>query len=58
MDTRQKLEELTVQWDKWTAFCASYFTVMDCHSLSVSVAVVLTLIFTIGLAEIDPMDPR
>jgi hypothetical protein len=29
---------------------------MHCHSLSVSVAVVLTLAFTIGLAETTPTD--
>jgi hypothetical protein len=35
-------------------FYVSNFTVMHCHPLSVSVAVVLTLIFAIGLAETSP----
>jgi hypothetical protein len=42
---------LTPPWDKWTVFHTSYFTVMHCHPLSVSVAVVFTLVFSIGLAE-------
>jgi uncharacterized membrane protein len=37
--------------DKQTVFHTSYFTVMHCHPLSVSVAVVLTLVFAIGLVE-------
>jgi hypothetical protein len=37
-------------------FHSSYFTVMHCHPLSVSVAVVLTLVFTIGLAKTAPAD--
>jgi hypothetical protein len=32
-------------------FHPSSLTVMHCHHLSVSAAVVLTLVFTIGLAE-------
>jgi glycogen synthase len=34
----------------------SYFTVMYCHSLSVSVAVVLTLVLAIDLAKTIPAD--
>jgi hypothetical protein len=37
-------------------FHPSYFTVMHCHPLSVSAAVVLTLVFAIGLAEATPAD--
>jgi hypothetical protein len=40
-----------LQGDKWVVFHISYLTVMHCHPLSVSAAVVLTLAFTIGLAE-------
>jgi hypothetical protein len=47
----QKLEGSTLQQDKWVVFHTSYFTVMHCHLLSVSAAVVLTLVFTIGLTE-------
>jgi hypothetical protein len=36
-------------------FHTSYFTVMHCHPFSVSAAVVLTLVFTIGLAETAPL---
>jgi Na+/proline symporter len=49
-------EESTLQWDKQTVFHTSYFTVIYCHSLSVSVAVLLTLVFTIGLAKTTPTD--
>jgi hypothetical protein len=37
-------------------FLFSYFTVMHCHPLFVSVAVVLTLVFAIDLAETTPAD--
>jgi hypothetical protein len=37
-------------------FHTSYLSVMHCHFLSVSAAVVLTLVFTIGLAETTPVD--
>jgi hypothetical protein len=50
----QKLEESTIQWDKWNVFYASYFTVMHCHPLSLSVAVVLTLVLAVGLMETAP----
>jgi hypothetical protein len=36
-------------------FHTSYFTVMHCHPLSESVAVVLTLVFPVGLAETAPL---
>jgi hypothetical protein len=36
-------------------FHTSYLTVMHCHPLSISAAVVLTLVFTIGLAETAPL---
>jgi hypothetical protein len=49
-------EESTLQQDKRTVFHTSYFTVMYCHPFSVSVAVVLTLVFAIGLAEATPTD--
>jgi hypothetical protein len=49
--TWQKLEESTLQQDKWVVFHPSYLTVMHCHLLSVSAVVVLTLVFTIDLAE-------
>jgi hypothetical protein len=51
-----ELEKSTLQQDKRTVFHTSYFTVMHCHPLSVSVAVILTLVFTIGLAETAPAD--
>jgi hypothetical protein len=51
--SRQKLES-TLQWDKHVVFHTSYLTVMHCHPLSVSVAVVLILVFTISLAETTP----
>jgi hypothetical protein len=56
MHTWQKLEESTLQQDKRTVFHTSYLTVIHCHPLSVSAAVVLTLVFTIGLAETTPAD--
>jgi hypothetical protein len=46
--TWQKLEVLLLQWDKWTFFYAR------CHPSSVSVAIVLTLVFAIGLSETAP----
>jgi hypothetical protein len=52
----QKLEESNLQQDKWVDFHTGYLTVMHCHPLSVSVAVVLTLVFAIGLAETTPTD--
>jgi hypothetical protein len=36
-------------------FHTSYLTVVHCHPLSVSAAVVLTLVFTTGLAETAPL---
>jgi hypothetical protein len=39
-----------------TVFYTSYLTVMYCHPLSVPAAVVLTLVFTIRLAETTPAD--
>jgi hypothetical protein len=51
-----KLEESILQQDKWTVFHTSYLTVMYCHSLSVSIAEVLTLVFAIGLAESTTTD--
>jgi hypothetical protein len=42
--------------DKWVVFHTSYLTVMHCNPLSVSVAVVLTLVFAIGLAKTTPAD--
>jgi hypothetical protein len=47
-----KLEKSTFQWDKQTVFHTSYFTVMYCYSLSVSVAVV----FAKGFAKTAPAD--
>jgi hypothetical protein len=55
-NTQLKLEESTLQWDKRTVFYTSYLTVIYCHSLSVSVAVVLTPVFVIGLAKTSPAD--
>jgi hypothetical protein len=52
----QKLEESTLRWDKWAVFHTSYLTVLHCHPLSVSAAVVLTLVFARGLAETAPAD--
>jgi hypothetical protein len=37
-------------------FYTSYLTVMHCHTLFVSVAVILTIIVAIGLAETAPTD--
>jgi hypothetical protein len=51
-----KLMESTIQWDKRTVFHTSYFSVMYCHYLSVSVVVVFPLVFAIGLAETAPTD--
>jgi hypothetical protein len=53
---QQKLEGSSLQWDKWVVFHTSYLIVMNCHLLSVSATVVLTLVFTIGLAETTPAD--
>jgi hypothetical protein len=50
----QKLEVSTFQQNKRVVFHTSYLTVLHCHPLSVSDAVVLTLVFTIGLAETAP----
>jgi hypothetical protein len=36
-------------------FHPSYLTVMHCQPLSVSAAVVLTIVFAIGLAETAPL---
>jgi hypothetical protein len=53
----QKIEELAFQCDKWAVyFHTSYHIVMHCHPLSLSIAVVLTLVFAIGLAETAPAD--
>jgi hypothetical protein len=51
-----KLEESTLQQDKWIIFHPSYLTVIDCHPFSVSAAVVLTLIFATGLEDTAPAD--
>jgi hypothetical protein len=37
-------------------FCTSYLTVIHCHPLFLSVAVVLTIVFAIDLAETSPGD--
>jgi hypothetical protein len=37
-------------------FYTTYLSVMHCHPLFVSVAVILTIVFAIGLAETDPAD--
>jgi hypothetical protein len=37
-------------------FYTNYLIVMHCHPLFVSVAVILTIIFAIGLAETTPTD--
>jgi hypothetical protein len=46
--------------DKRTVFHTSDFTIMHCHPLSLSVTIVLTLVFTIGLAKTAPrqLDPQ
>jgi hypothetical protein len=52
----RSLKKPTVQWNKLTIFHVSYSTVMHCHPLFVSLAIVLTLIFAIGLVETIPTD--
>jgi hypothetical protein len=37
-------------------FHTSYLSVMHCHPLSVSAAVIVTLVFAIGLAETTPAE--
>jgi hypothetical protein len=51
-----KLEESTLQQDKWIIFHSNYLSVMHCHPFSVSEAVVLTLVFATGLAKSAPAD--